>query len=272
MLARTRFHAALTTSAAAWSNLSRIRSAFVCASGQHIDPIHPVVQSVKPECRFPFGLLIELLYQQREFPRFLRFRVVTAVRSESFLQAVLLSSYSCMLSMRSLRSTVVTRFFATMDRSDSRPVHDLRLCIPERRRFRFPFPVLPGLPGSLTNLSLRAVPNHPGKPCRCNSRFFPAGIGLHHLRQAGRISTHVTRPNRVHFRYGSQVRIARLRLTGSLRCTLAPLHVEREIHMVDSFHSTRFASLTGTPKAPKTQRNPSKGFLFVWSRQPGAGF
>jgi hypothetical protein len=109
----------------------------------------------------------------------------------------------------------------------------------------------PGLPGSSTNLSLRAVPNHPGKP---SDVLLPL---LHHWWQASPSSAgwpsfiRVTRPNRVHSRYSSQVRFARLRLNGLLRCSLAQLHVERVIHMVDSFHSTRFASLTGTPKAQR---------------------
>jgi len=98
-------------------------------------------------------------------------------------------------------------------------------------------------------------PTTPKGPVDAYSRFLSTSGRLHHLRQAGRPSTHVTRPNQVHFRYGSQVRLTRLRQTGLLRPTLARLHAERVIHMVDSFHSTRLASFTGTPKPATTPRN-----------------
>jgi len=60
---------------------------------QHIAPIDPVVQRVKPELRFLLGLVAQLLSQQREF---LRQRVATlpVFRSVRFRQAALLSSDS----------------------------------------------------------------------------------------------------------------------------------------------------------------------------------
>ena len=42
--------------------------------------------------------------------------------------------------------------------------------------------------------------------------------------------------------------------SGLLRSTLGQLHVERVIHMVDSFHSTRFASLLAHQRPPRTNR------------------
>jgi len=36
-----------------------------------------------------------------------------------------------------------------------------------------PSPTLPGLPGSSTDLSLRAVPNHPGRPGGCSCSLLP---------------------------------------------------------------------------------------------------
>jgi len=72
-----------------------------------------------------------------------------------------------MFSVRPLRSTVVTRFLATLGLSDSRPEPFPRLWIPLGRWFRLPFPALPGLPGSSTDLFLRAVPNHPGRSDEC---------------------------------------------------------------------------------------------------------
>jgi hypothetical protein len=64
---------------------------------------------------------------------------------------------------------------------------------------------LPGLPGSSTDLSLRAVPNHPGRSDGCLLIASPPITGFIIF---GRLATSisVTRPNRVHLRYGSQVR------------------------------------------------------------------
>ena len=68
-----------------------------------------------------------------------------------------------------------------------------------------PFPALPGLPGSSTDLFLRAAPNHPGRSGECLLIASPPISGFIIL---GRLatSTSVTRPNQVHLRYGSQVR------------------------------------------------------------------
>ena len=85
----------------------------------------------------------------------------------------------------------------------------------------------PGLPGSLTDLSARAVPYHPGRPGDRNRSFYdrrwqaspyPAGWPPPHS---------VTRPKRVHLRCGSRVRSAGLRQDGLLRSPPAPLPVER---------------------------------------------
>ncbi len=67
-----------------------------------------------------------------------------------------------------------------------------------------PFPALPGLPGSSTDLFLRAVPNHPERSDECLLIASPPITGFIIL---GRLatSTSVTRPNQVHLRYGSQV-------------------------------------------------------------------
>jgi hypothetical protein len=69
-----------------------------------------------------------------------------------------------------------------------------------------------GLSGSSASLSLRAVSSHPGESASCLQ------VSLHRRLQtspslAGWSPPHsVTRPNRVHFRYGSQVRLSGLRL------------------------------------------------------------
>jgi hypothetical protein len=148
-----------------------------------------------------------------------------------------------MLPVRPLRSTVVTRFLATMSLSDSRPEPFPRLWIPSGRWFWFPFPALPGLPGSSTVLSLRAVPNHPGRPGGCLLVASPPVTGFITL---GRLATSnsVTRPNRVRLRYGSQVCFPGFHQRD---CSL-PLRFrymyERAIYMVNSFQFTRSARLS----------------------------
>jgi len=107
---------------------------------------------------------------------------------------------------RSLCSTVVTRFSATMNLSDSR----------QEPAPGYLFPVAVGapvgLPGSSTDLSTRAAPSHPEQPGDC---LYPL---LHRRFQASSSSadwpllTCVTRPIRVRFyNCGSRVRLTRLR-------------------------------------------------------------
>src|SRR5687767_14474382 len=117
-----------------------------------------------------------------------------------------------MLAARPLRSAIVTRLVATMGLSDSRPIGTSAV-IPSR-----------GLPGQVSLSPYRRVSQVPRRifPCALSlttpespmdatSRFFSTGSRLHHLWQASRLSLHVTRPTRVHLRYGSQVRLTRLR-------------------------------------------------------------
>jgi hypothetical protein len=61
----------------------------------------------------------------------------------------------------------------------------------------------------------------------------------------GRLATSVflTRPNRVHLRYGSRVRLPSSP-TPLLRPALVWLHVEQAIYMVNSFQFTRSTRLT----------------------------
>jgi hypothetical protein len=106
-----------------------------------------------------------------------------------------------------------------------------------------PFPALPGLPGSSTDLSLRAVPNHPGRSGECLLIASPPISGFIIL---GRLATSisVTRPNRVHLRYGSQVCFPGFHqpdCSDSLRFRY--MH-ERAIYMVNSFQFTRSARLS----------------------------
>jgi hypothetical protein len=109
---------------------------------------------------------------------------------------------------------------------------------------RFPFPpALPGLPGSSTDLFLRAVPNHPGRSDGCLLIAFPPMSGFIIL---GRLATSisVTRPNQVRLRYGSQVCFPGFHqpdCSDSFRFSY--MH-ERAIYMVNSFQFTRSARLS----------------------------
>jgi len=68
-------------------------------------------------------------------------------------------------------------------------------------------PTLRDLPGSSTDLSTRAVPNHPGRPDGCSCLLLP-----HRRFQASSCAEDwppfvlLTRPNRVHLLYGSRIR------------------------------------------------------------------
>ena len=118
---------------------------------------------------------------------------------------------------------------------------------------------MPGLPGSSISLLMRAVPIHPGGPGGCIRSFFTTGNGLHHLRKVGHPTIGVTRPNRVHLRYGSHLRLGRLRRPdyskagiSSGQTPLRRLHVVRAIHMADSFHSARLTRLGLAHRRPRS--------------------
>ena len=107
----------------------------------------------------------------------------------------------------------------------------------------YPFPALPGLPGSSTDLSLRAVPNHPGRSGECLLIASPPVTGFIIL---GRLATSisVTRPNRVHLRYGSQVCFPGFHQPDCSDSLRFRYMYERAIYMVNSFQFTRSARLT----------------------------
>src|SRR5207249_4666192 len=125
---------------------------------------------------------------------------------------------------RPLRSTVVTRFAATMSRSDSPTEPPQGYAFPSN--VDPPWATPPGLPGSSTDRSPRAVPNYPGEPGGCGHPL------LHHRWQASSrmaawpLSVCVTRPNRVRLRYGSRVRLRQASSGESLHRPLARLPVE----------------------------------------------
>src|ERR1700690_3892550 len=143
-----------------------------------------------------------------------------------------------------------------MDLSDSRPGPSLGYVFPRAVGVWLPFPALPGLPGSLTVLSLRAVPNHPGRSGECLLIASPPVSGFIIL---GRLATSisVTRPNRVRWRYGSPGFFPGFRRTDlSVSLRFRYMH-ERAIYMVNSFQFTRSARLSlvfPSRKVAKMQR------------------
>jgi hypothetical protein len=146
-------------------------------------------------------------------------------RIGTFVQAEFPSSYPNLSAFRPLRSTVVTRFSATMGRSDSRPGPPPGLFVPParwtalrppRRVSQVPRLIGPRAPSPATPEGLAAARAH----------YFAASVRLHPRGRTGHLQVPLTRPNWVHLR---------LRLTSSpceaspdelLRLTLARLPVE----------------------------------------------
>jgi hypothetical protein len=100
-----------------------------------------------------------------------------------------------------------------------------------------------GLPGSSADLSTRAVPNHPGRSHGC------LRLLLHHRSclassKSGGLATFVflSRPNRVHLRYGSRVHLASPPAP-LLKLALARLRAEQAIYTMNSFQFMRSARL-----------------------------
>src|SRR5215472_7553593 len=119
-----------------------------------------------------------------------------------------------------------------------------------------------GLPGSSADLSTRAAPNHPGRSDDCLCLLLRHRSCLASSKSGG-LATFVflSRPNRVHLRYGSRVRLPSP-TAPLLRLTLVRLHAEQAIYMVNSFQFTRSARLilayptNGRPSRSVGRRSP----------------
>src|SRR5207249_1795291 len=155
------------------------------------------------------------------------------------------SSYSCSLLLRPLRSTVVTRFAATMGLSDSRSGPLPRLCFPSgrwRRLRRHPA-------GSPRFLGRSVSTRRPLSPRQAQRLLAPITSSLaagfiKTLRRTGRLRLGVTRPKRVRFRYSSQIRLPRPRQIGLLRSALGWLSIEWAIDRMNSFQFIRSTRLS----------------------------
>jgi len=157
------------------------------------------------------------------------------------LQAAFSSSYSCALLLRPLRSTIITRFFATTSLSDSLSEHQRWLCFPFADwSGALPFP--PRRVSQVPRFVFRCAPSSitPKDSTVALTRCFTADSGLH-LSWAGWPSLFfcVTRPNRVRFHYGSQLRAARASPQELLPATPRALHVIRATYMATSFQVAR---------------------------------
>ena len=151
--------------------------------------------------------------QKRDFPQisacalalWLRPGWLRFLRSGTVVQAVLPLSYISTPSFRPLRSTLITRFLATMGRSDSRQE--------PTPGYLFPVAVSApaGLPGSLTDLFTRAAPSHPEQSGDCLCPLLRRRFQASSSSADWPLLNCVTRPIWVRLRCGSRVRLARLR-------------------------------------------------------------
>jgi hypothetical protein len=116
-----------------------------------------------------------------------------AFRRGTHVQAEFPSSYPDMSAFRPLRSTVITRFPATMSRS--------RRARPPRRVSQVPRLIFLRAPSPTTPRSPAAACAH----CFTASVRFPLRAKIDHFPFA------LTRPKRVHLRYGSRICRSRLR-------------------------------------------------------------
>ena len=207
---------------------------------------------------FLLGLPAQFLSQGKDAVGQNPFRLCHSLRSRYCDQSDHLLSYKNMFSVGSLGSTVISRFLATMDPSDSQRsrmkvmffLHTLANSSPLRWVSQVPRLIFPHALSPIT----------PGGPMAAYTRFFTIGGGLHHSLAGWPLSSCVTRPNRVHLRYGSRVRSAGLRPFGLLRGPPAPLPAEREINRVTSFQVTRSARLRLAH-----QRAQRKESIFPWT-------
>ena len=106
---------------------------------------------------FPVDLQLELSFQS--------VTRISLADSGIFIQAVFSSSYATRFQQGHLAPRALPRFFATSGLSDSLP--GAAPVMSSRRALVACAPTLRGLPGSSTDLSPRAVPNHPGRSAGC---------------------------------------------------------------------------------------------------------
>jgi hypothetical protein len=167
--------------------------------------------------------------------------VVDGCRVRSgLIQADLLTSCGNMFSVGFLRSPGITRL--------RRYYEPLRLPTEPSRSYLFPPPVGTWPLGRVSQVP-RLIspcppsPITPGSPAAASTRCFTAGTRLHHYPAGWPLPLCVTRPNRVHSRYGWHFRFGGLRMVGLLRHPPPPLHGARASTMIRTFHLIRSTRL-----------------------------
>ena len=191
------------------------------------------------------------------------------VRSGILIQAGFPSSYQSTPASRPLRSTVVTRFPATMSLSDSRTEPACG--------YAFPHTVggsptaWPGLPGSSTDLSTRAVPYHPGEPDDCTYPLLHRRLQASSIPEEWPLPACVTRPNRVRLRYGSRVRRTRLRARNYSQHALDWLPVEWVTVRVNTSQFTRSARLGLAHRTHTEEKHTFPGLICPRSPASSSG-
>jgi hypothetical protein len=184
--------------------------------------------------------LAQLLSQGRKTWRQSRFGFGSLFRNR-FFQSVFLPSYINVPSAGSLGSIPFPGLLSYYEplRLPTRPPAgylfptDVDTTVSPGRVSQVPRPIFPRALSPIT----------PGGPMAAYAHFFTTGFGLHHDPEGWSRSTCVTRPNRVHLRYGSRVRSAGLRLHRLLRAPPTPLPAERAICRVPTLQGTRSARL-----------------------------
>src|SRR5713226_4961895 len=242
---------------------------------QHIHPIDPVVQHIKPELRFLLGLLAQFLSQLRNLLRQpwlfhrLRHRLscgCPSLRSGIFIQADFSSSYRIMLPVRPLRSTGVTpllcyfgplRLPAGPLRSYVFPAARWLLPLPPDRASQAPRLIFPRALSSTT-------PEGPMAACAC---CFTTGLVWLHPSRADWPPSYSYRG-----RIGSlALRLACLPpelASPLLELALVRLHAEHAIYLVNSFQFTRSARLILAYPTYGRPQSPSNFMMFFsfWER------
>ena len=199
-----------------------------------------VIKRIKTKLRLLLGLLAQLLSQGRKTRRQSLFGFSCLFRSR-FFQSVFLPSYINVPSAGSLGSIPFPGLLSYYE--------PLRLPTRPPAGYLFPTGVdITPSPGRVSQVPPPIFPRAlspitPGGPMAACAHFFTTGFGLHHNPGGWSRSTCVTRPNRVHLRYGSRVRSAGLRRHRLLRAPPTPLPAERAICRVPTLQGTRSARL-----------------------------
>jgi hypothetical protein len=233
---------------------------------QYISAMNAIVKGIEPKQRFSFSLAAQFPAQKRDFSRHPRFGYEPfchPFRYGAFVtQAGLFSFHENVTEVRPLGSTGITplpRYYGPLriPTVNARRVMDSPLALfLERNPFASEF--TSGLPGSSADLSTRALPNHPEQSHRFLRSFIPGGWQASPSLEGWPLSFERNEAESGSLALGSRLRRPGRNLPFVLpflaRTGLTPhvwlpsrdrprLHVERAIHMSDSFQSDRSTRL-----------------------------